>query len=256
MPTKQLRFDDSVLDILRGMEWSQDGLLGTLTCGQLERPMYLKVNRALAAMGGKWNRKQGGHLFPMDPRPAVEGLLDNGVLVVEKDGFFETPPEVVGRMLDLIILQGIILEPSAGLGAIADQIPVDKDCIRCVEKNEQRAQVLQDKGYQTECADFLTVVGRYDTIVMNPPFEQGQDIDHVRHAHGLLAPGGWLVSVVSEGPFFRQDKKAQAFRTWFDEVGGYSEKLDSGAFKSSGTQVNARLVTIHKAEPLLKREGI
>jgi len=247
MLTKQLRFDNDVLDVLRDMDWQQGGLLGILTCGQLERTLYVKVNKALEAMGGKWNRKAGGHIFKLDPRPTVEGLLDNGVLTIEKDGFFETPPEVVGRMLDLIVIQGTVLEPSAGLGAIADQLPIDRNRLVCIEKNAQRTDVLREKGYRAHCADFFDVSGQFNTIVMNPPFEQGQDINHVRHAYEVLAPEGWMVSVMSEGPFFRQDKKAQAFRAWLDEVGGYSEKLDNGAFKDSGTMVNARLVAIHKA---------
>jgi len=251
MITKQLRFDDDVLDVLRGMEWQQGGLLGILTCGQLERALYVKVNKALEAMGGKWNRKAGGHIFKLDPRPTVEGLLDNGVLTVERDGFFETPSAVVERMLNLIVVQGSVLEPSAGLGAIANRLPYDQ--LVCVEKNGERAIALQKKGYRTEHRDFLTMSGQFDTIVMNPPFEQSQDIDHVRHAYEVLAPGGWMVSVMSEGPFFRQDSKAQAFRAWLDEVGGYSERLDQGAFKESGTQVSARLVAIHKNADMLPR---
>jgi len=257
MLTKQLRFDDDVLAVLRGMEWQQGGLLGILTCGQLERALYVRVNKALGAMGGNWNQRAAGHIFRLDPRPQVEGLLDNGVLIIEKDGFFETPPAIVERTLELIVVRGTILEPSAGLGAIADKLP--RDSLVCVEKNAERAIALQQKGYRTEHRDFLTMSGQFDTIVMNPPFEQGQDIDHVRHAYEVLAPGGWMVSVMSEGPFFRQDKKAQAFRAWLVIVGGYSEKLDNGAFKDSGTQVCTRLVTIHRAidtQPQPRLEGL
>jgi 16S rRNA G1207 methylase RsmC len=59
--------------------------------------------------------------------------------------------------------------------------------------------------------------GAYDRIVMNPPFENGQDIAHVEHAYELLSPGGRLVTVMSEGPFFRQDKNAASFRNWLEE---------------------------------------
>lgn len=249
MITKQLRFDDDVLDILRSMDWQQDGLVGILTCGNLDRPMYLKVNKALAAMGGKWNRKLKGHLFPIDPRLTVTDLLEDGTLTIEKGGFFETPPAVVQKMLDLIIIdwENAILEPSAGLGAIADQLPIDREKIICIEKNPQRVDVLRSKGYYAICTDFLTFVGpQYNTIVMNPPFEVGQDILHVQHAYTLLALGGWLVSVMSEGPFFRSDKKATAFREWLEDVGAYSHKLEPGSFKESGTGVSARLLTIHK----------
>lgn len=88
----------------------------------------------------------------------------------------------------------------------------------------------------------------YDKIIMNPPFENGQDIDHVKHAYELLKPGGRVVAIMSEGPFFRGDKKATGFREWLDEVGGYSKKLPEGAFKNSerSTGVRTRLVVIEK----------
>lgn len=247
MPSKTLRFDDEVLDVLRGMTWSDDGLTGYLPPTQLERNMYLAVNKALTAMGGKWNRKAKGHLFKMDPRPQVVGLLDNGSIVVEKDGFFETPAEVVGMMVDRIVIVPPILEPSAGLGAIADQLPGWQHNVICVEKNDQRCAILRDKGYEVIHSDFLEVQGlAVGTVVMNPPFENGQDIDHVRHAYGLLQSTGYLAAIMSEGPFFRSDKKATAFREWLKKVGGRSEKLPVGSFKTSGTGVNTRLVVIQK----------
>jgi 16S rRNA G1207 methylase RsmC len=87
-------------------------------------------------------------------------------------------------------------------------------------------------------------------LVMNPPFEAGQDIDHVRHAYACLAPGGHLVSIMSEAPFFRSDTKAVAFRTWLDELGGTSEHLPEDAFQRAEsfreTGCRTRLVLISK----------
>ena len=79
---------------------------------------------------------------------------------------------------------------------------------------------------------------------MNPPFENGQDIDHVRHAFGMLRPGGILVAIMSPGPFFRSDRKAAAFREWFDAMGGERRDLPAGAFRESGTGVATVLVTV------------
>lgn len=245
MLTKTLKFDDDVLDIVRTMTWSDDGKLGTLTSGQLDRKTYERVNKALDAMGGKWNRKLGGHVFPTDPRPNVEGLVLNGTLTVKRDGFFETPADVVDRMMAYVWPQGRVLEPSAGLGAIADRLPVPKEDIFCIELDPQRAAVLEQKGYKTLCADFLAVTpGKFDTILMNPPFEEGQDIDHVRHAFDCLAPGGAMASVMSTGPFFRNDRKATAFREWFASVGGTQFPLPADSFKESGTNVNTCYVVI------------
>jgi len=243
--TKLLRFDEVVLAIIRTMDWRDDGKLGILTCGQLDRKMSQRVNKALVAMGGKWNRARGGHTFPLDPRVRVQGLIEEGTLTVERDGFFETPPEVVACMVGLAWPAGRVLEPSAGLGAIADSLLIARDQILCIEKNVQRAEELRKKGYAVQCGDFLAMQpGTFDTILMNPPFEAGQDIDHVQHAFGCLAPGGALVSVMSVGPFFRSDRKATAFREWFGRVVGLKEDLPPSSFKASGTGVSACLVVI------------
>lgn len=248
MLTKTLKFDDAVLTIIRAMEWQDDGKLGILTCGQLDRDLYERVNKALVAMGGKWNRSKGGHIFPLDPRPKVEGLVVSGELIVERDGFFETPIEVVLRMLDLVKPVGNVLEPSAGLGAIVNNIDYPIRNMYCVEKNEQRAVVLYEKGYGVYCGDFLALnpVQCFDTIFMNPPFEEGQDIDHVRHAYNFLKRGCKMVSVMSEGTFFRDDRKAVAFREELEKIPSSIEKLPEGSFKVSGTGVNTRLVYLRK----------
>lgn len=245
MLTKTLRFDDDVLTIIRTMDWQDNGNLGVLTCGQLDRRLYQRVNKALAAMGGQWNRSKGGHVFPLDPRPRVEGLIENGTITIERDGFFETPPEVTTRMVQLAWPTGRVLEPSAGLGAIADHLAISKENILCIEKNEQRAKRLQEKGYTVQHGDFLSMTpGLFDRIFMNPPFEQGQDIDHVQYAFTCLAPGGIMVSVMSAGSFYRSDRKATAFREWLSNTGGKIEELPPNSFRCSGTGVNACLVVI------------
>ena len=248
MLTKTLQFDEDVLTVIRAMDWRDDGKLGVLTGGQLERQLYVRVSTALEAMGGKWNRKQGGHVFVLDPRPRVEGLVESGMLTVERDGFFETPLAVVQRMLELVTPHGNMLEPEAGLGAIANHLP--RENLLCIEKNEQRAEALRQKGYLVFCCDFLDYCtqehGMFNTIYMNPPFEEGQDILHVCHAYECLAEGGAIVAIMSEGSFFRQDDRAADFRTWLYHVNGISEKLSPDAFKESGTGVHARLVVIRK----------
>lgn len=258
MLTKTLKFDTDVLNVLRTMRWENDGTLGIITGGQLDRKLYDKLNKALDAMGGKWNRKAGGHVFSDDPRATVEGLLDNGALTVERDGFFETPNAVIDRMFELVAPRGWVLEPSAGMGAIVKRL------VRCdevatiitVEKNPRRAEYLKDvfipQGVNyVHCGDFLAVTPdtfsmKFDTIFANPPFEEGQDIDHVQHMYTLLDDGGKMVSVMGEGAFFRNDKKATAFRDWLRSVGYWSEQLPAGSFKESGTGVNTRLVVLDK----------
>ncbi len=258
--TKTIKIEDDILAILRNsfqVEVQGSTFVGVLTCGQLERKTYERTNKVLEILGGKWSRKFGGHVFTVDPRPAYQEVAVTGAVTVAREGWFPTPRAVVMQMIELLggySLTGLFLEPSAGEGAIADvlfSLGVPKKNIYCVEKNPYRAEVLRQKDYQVWNEDFLTLdlsalgVAGFSTILMNPPFEEYQDITHVNHAYSMLGPRGRMVSVVSESPFFRQDQKAQGFRAWLEEQGGDSIKLEDGAFKDSGTGVNARLITLN-----------
>jgi Methyltransferase small domain len=172
-------------------------------------------------------------------------------------GFFPTPRPVIEQMLDLAGIEQThrILEPSCGKGDIIDAIrrlQPDVD-LTAVEQNLTLQGVLTAKGYSdiVSYGDFLEHRGEYDRVLMNPPFEHGQDIDHVRHAYELLAAGGRLVSVVCEGPFFRSEQKSVAFREWLDELSADIEQLPEDAFQGVDafrqTGVKTRLVTIDKA---------
>lgn len=167
-------------------------------------------------------------------------------------GYFPTPLAIIGKMLDTMVANPTtrFLEPSAGKGSIAEQIRVNhpESPLTVLETDHTLREILSLKGFNLAGHDFLAHVGAYDAILMNPPFENGQDMDHIRHAFGCLAPGGRLVSVMAEGGFFRDDRKARQFRQWLENVGGHSEKLPAGSFLKSDrpTGVNTRLVYINK----------
>ena len=169
------------------------------------------------------------------------------------DGFFPTPKAIVGKMIDEADIQPgeKVLEPSAGKGNIADEIreKYPDNALDVVEWNASLNELLSEKGHNVVGENFLHHTEKYDKIIMNPPFENGQDIDHIRHAYSLLNDGGRVVCIMSEGPFYRSDKKSTEFREWLDSLGGVSEKLPDGAFKNSerSTGVNTRLVVIDKS---------
>jgi type I restriction-modification system DNA methylase subunit len=152
-------------------------------------------------------------------------------------GFFPTPVAIIERMLELAEIQSEhrVLEPSCGKGDILDAIRnFHPDvALHAIEQNLTLGDILSAKGHDVEFGDFLEHQGEYDRILMNPPFEDGADMAHIRHAYSLLRPGGRLVSVVSEGPFFRADKRSAAFREWLEEVHSDIEELPDGAFSGS-----------------------
>lgn len=256
---KTVQIEDDVLDVLENMDWREEGnaFLGILTHGQLDRKLYVKVNTVLEAFGGKWNRKLKGHIFPTDPRVNILSVIYNGKLTIEKDGFFETPENVVIRMYTMLErIPELVLEPSAGRGAIVrvvnrlySELPGVKELDWfLIEKNPERFKYLKDTfkclGW---CGDFLEYYDNpvFDTILMNPPFELQQDILHVEHAYKLLKAEGELVSVMSKGFTFRDNKKSREFRR-FVEQNGYWEDLPEGSFTESGTNVNTVLVYLRK----------
>jgi phospholipid N-methyltransferase len=167
-------------------------------------------------------------------------------------GYFPTPASVVDVMLDRArIAAGMrVLEPSAGSGNIADEIlstvpTVEMDVIEPVLKLQE---ILRLKGHKIIASDLHDASGTmYDRIVMNPPFEKQQDIDHVRKAFSLLRSGGILVSIMSPSFEFRSDRKSADFREWLKSVDSEIEELPDGSFKTSGTGVSTRLVVIERS---------
>lgn len=164
-------------------------------------------------------------------------------------GFFETPEALAERMVQEAGLSKgeKVLEPSAGLGRIANAAAdvVGKENVDVIERNATMQGSLTAQGFNLVGTDFTEFDGGpYDVILMNPPFEKGQDAEHIRRAYGMLKPGGRLVAISGEGIFFRSDAKSTEFREWLDDLGGTSEKLPEGTFKESGTGTNTRIVNV------------
>lgn len=172
-------------------------------------------------------------------------------------GFFSTPRPVAEQMIRLARLSpgDVVLEPSAGSGAIADAIRdlQPEVTLRCIEWHASLQAILRAKGHSVVADDFLAYsAGGWDAIIQNPPFEKGQAMTHVKHAHKLLAEGGYLVSVVPEGCFFNSAKRYGEFRDWLEFVGYEQVSLPRDAFKGSGSGAMARLIVIERT---LKRRG-
>jgi len=181
--------------------------------------------------------------------------LEESIRFVDIPGFFPTPPALVSEMLRLAEIQpGMsVLEPSAGKGDIADAIKAAGCDPLCYEINHSLGEILKAKGLKLALFDFLKVPDSsplvYDRVLMNPPFENGQDMAHVRHAFGFLKPGGRLVAIISASPIFRENKASTDFRAWLEGLDfSLTENPDGsfvGAFKSTG--VKTFTLVINKA---------
>jgi phospholipid N-methyltransferase len=173
-------------------------------------------------------------------------------------GFFPTPLPVAEQLVTLACIEPghRILEPSAGSGNLIDAVLQSSGNVQLsyCEMNCFLLDLLREKY---DGKDFVHFAGRdfmeldpahsgqqFDRIVMNPPFERGQDIDHIFHAYRMLAPKGILTAIVSAGVFHRKDKKTLGFRKLLEQAQAFVQQLPGDAFKSSGTMTQCTIVRL------------
>lgn len=232
-----------------------DGNVVKLPDTQLDRKVYLEVNKALNLIGGKWKgRPVFGFVFSEDPTELLKELVNGKQENIKKEyQFFATPPELADSLVAMADIQRdqLVLEPSAGQGAIVNAIlkRVPSQIVYCYELMEINQKFLDKIDYCVfQGCDFLEADQSvfFDRIIANPPFAKNQDIDHVKQMYELLNPGGRLVSIMSKHWILSTNKKETAFRDWLVEVNGETISLGTGHFKESGTMVGGVIIIIDK----------
>lgn len=236
----------------------------TVRMPQMDRKVYLQVDKALQALGGKWSRKVGAHVFEnLDDPTLITARIDialaMGEVTTDADlGFFPTPEPLARELAAMAEIDTTcaVLEPSAGDGALYGAIiAYNPAFVGLVERDPVRRQKLmlcsRNCDEVVSHDDFLDLVESepYDRVVMNPPFYKvgrGDHLDHVRHAFGMLGPGGILVSVLPAGVLFRGDKRHKQFRATFGAIGTIKE-LPEGSFKASGTDVRTCVLRVRRS---------
>lgn len=196
-------------------------------------------------------------VLPPEPRPLyvhpeptakdekfdlLRDAVKAGVQAVSAPQLFPTPMALARRMVSLADIHSDmeVLEPSAGTGNILDALneSAARFNVTAVELNWNLAKMLTMKASRVHQTDFLTCngdLGKFDRIVMNPPFANGDDIKHIKHALTMLKPGGLLVAICAGGP--RQ-------RDTLEPMANFWDPLPPGTFEESGTGVNTVLLTI------------
>jgi hypothetical protein len=122
-------------------------------------------------------------------RPAVAGQYGRMDHPRHAADLYETPPEAVEMLLRHVPLEGPVLEPSAGHGAIVRELRRNGLQVRAFDLHDHGAEPAL--GIETGF-DFLSMTSMSGcrSIVMNPPFKDAEA--HVRHALGLLPRRGTL----------------------------------------------------------------
>lgn len=277
MRVKTVNIDDEVRDVLSRATIESRALI--LNDPEIERTLYLRVDKVLKALGGKWNGRERCHQFPEGALNQLKAALDGSAPIVDQKKTLEqffTPPELATRMAQMAgIGPGChVLEPSAGSGRLVNAaFDEGAEFVTAVETDRvllhRLDRIIRHRG-GVFGADFTewSPAARLliDVALMNPPFSNNQDIRHVRRAFEFVRPGGRLVAIMSPHFTFAADRASIDFRAWLGTPGGIPkcgigyangggpieslqiEFLPAGTFKESGTDIAAVLVYIEKAE--------
>lgn len=128
----------------------------------------------------------------------------------------------------------VILEPSAGTGALASIIRAayPNNPLFVIEKDPWLRLDLFKQGYLVLDHDFFRWREPVDWVVMNPPFSNNyQDINHFCHAWRIARKG--VVSLLHQYSGFAKWGKPQAFQNWFLRQNIQREMLEEGSFLES-----------------------
>ncbi|MDX9789011.1 MAG: DUF3560 domain-containing protein [Desulfobacterales bacterium] len=195
-------------------------------------------------------RKPTGHYS--EPEKTIfddmkDALRNGGVRVVSAPQLFPTPLEIAKKMVEAADIRGEhrVLEPSAGTGNLLKAIGSAPEKV-AVEINHAAVEALARcgvSGLHIVHDDFLKctpeTLGRFDRVIMNPPFANGEDIKHILHALQFLFNNSRLIALCANGP--RQREKLIPLA---EESGGYWLDLPTGSFASAGTNVNVAMLVI------------
>ncbi len=169
-------------------------------------------------------------------------------------GFFPTPDELIDIMISIANIHenDCILEPSAGIGNIVDRLKIKhpSNTVHCVERQYSLCEILTMKGHALVGDDIFTFTSDrlYDVILMNPPFENNQDIAHVVHCYNnFLSKNGTIVAIMSSGVLTNKSKQAVAFRDFLNST-QWDYRNNGAAFKGSfnSTGVSTIMISIYK----------
>ncbi len=244
---------------------AEGNFVATLACGQTDR--YAELDEILKRIGGKWDRRTGGHVFSFDPSEVIAAVAASQRMPAKNPlDFFPTPRAIIdeifkdGEINDHLRFLAAhtehrILEPSAGTGAfvkyLLEKFPGLKGRIDCVEPDPLKCAALRKLGagevYEAAFEQW-TPSAVYGAIIMNPPFALPGDkkafATHITKAYGLLKEENSLLVAIAPTSFLYQEKFID-FRNLVAENGTFIVQA-RGEFKESGTMVETATVTLWK----------
>jgi hypothetical protein len=202
--------------------------------GDYDKAARKQAEDVLRAIGGVWIDSVAGERvqhwqFDYEPTAVLDQIICSGCIPDQKSHQFYPTPAAVAEFA--VSVAGIedhhgVLEPSAGIGGLADYLP--KLQTICIEISGLHCQVLEAKGFKVIEADFLKWApgqAKADRIVMNPPFSEGRWLAHLQAAADMLKPSGRLVAILpasAKGKDLLPGFQLEWARTFDNEFSGTS----------------------------------
>jgi predicted RNA methylase len=185
------------LEGLRGSHGTRTDAAGT-TLWSSGGGLSEEAARVLGFLGGVQQTKSSW-AFEYKVKDVLEEVIRTGLIPEQKSHqFWATEEKLAAEAVSLADIDGCtsLLEPSAGQGGLAKFLPAEHTV--CVEISNLQCKILEAKGFNVHCADFLgwNVNRKFERIVMNPPFANGRAKAHVEHAATMLEKGGRLVAIL------------------------------------------------------------
>jgi predicted RNA methylase len=181
------------------------------------------------------------------PNPKAEKLRDmvfEARLSQSGDTQF-TPEPMADHLIKLagISAESKVLEPSAGIGSIADRVKKVTSNVDCVELMRSFQEILRLKEHNVIGGNLFDLEAEpvYDVVIMNPPFSE--ECRHIRHAFGFLKPGGTLVSVCCSRIEASKRREYMEFQEWLCRR-YYQIHETTGKFEM--TETNVKILVIPK----------
>ena len=164
-----------------------------------DQQIKAEADRIMESIGGT-KVSEFRWAFDYDPTEVVQEIVASGCVPDQKAHQFYPTPERLARIaVDMADIgpDDTCLEPSAGMGGLADLMKQAAEWMHCVEVSPMHCKVLVAKGHSVTQTDFLAWSGDpVDRIVANPPFSEGRWQAHTQHAATMVKPGGRLVAIL------------------------------------------------------------
>lgn len=244
-----------------------DGHRVTVTA-QLDPGTWRQVSGVMERLGGTYVPNASTFALPpgTDAAAAVAQALAAGRVMAPAgaQGYVPTPMDLAEDLVASYAelpgpaLQTLrVLEPSAGTGRFVSVLLGYHDVqVTAVEPDTVRASQIPDSPRVTTVPSTFeeyaaTGPGKFDRVVMNPPFSvPGRAAlwaEHLLLAWRLLAPGGRLVAILPASALHEQQRgpdAKQAAALIADH--GRGTLIDPDAFAPSGTTVRTCVVRLDR----------